>query len=86
MASNGLMKTAVTGTCRMCLRARNSKKHLKIVGEVKHGFATGHVWECIDMVDCDRIAMQKIKDNHPKKHLIELAIQQGRFEEYVYCK
>ena len=84
MASNGLMKTAITGTCRICLRARNSNKYLKIVGEVSHGFATGHIWECFDIVDCDRVAMKKLNESHPKKHIIEAALERGRFEEYTY--
>ena len=86
MASNGLLNRAKTGTCRICQRARNSNKYLKVVGEVRHGFATGYIWECIDEVDCNKVALQKISSNHLKKHVIENALQKGRFKEYTYIK
>lgn len=43
MASNGLDSTAKSGKCRICQRVRNTSKYLKAVGEVRHGYATGHI-------------------------------------------
>lgn len=53
MASNGLLNRAKKGKCRICYRVRCTNKHVKAVGEVRHGFATGHVWECKDIEECE---------------------------------
>lgn len=60
MASNGLLKRAKTGKCRMCYRVRSTDKYLKAVGEVHHGSATGHIWECKDEKECEEAANKKI--------------------------
>ncbi len=62
MASNGLLNRAKNGTCRICQRVRNTDKYLNIVGEVRHGFATGHVWECKDKAACIEVAKDKLKN------------------------
>lgn len=69
----------------MCLRARNTERYLKIVGEVRHGFATGHVWECVDEDDCQRVAIKKLTTHGTgvvNKARIEVAQKIGRSKEY----
>lgn len=85
MASDGLLNKAKKGTCRICLRVRNTDEQVKPVGEVRHGFATGHIWECKEIEDCDRIAREKLngKLRGDLKQKIETALKIGRFEEYV---
>lgn len=82
MASNGLMVYAKKGKCRICYRTRVTSFHVKPVGEVRHGYATGHIWECKDIIECEKVAKERIKNNHLKSHLIEIGLRQGRFEEY----
>lgn len=87
MASDGLTNKAKNGTCRICQRVRNTNEQVKAVGEVRHGFATGHIWECRDEVGCDMVAHRKLAD--PKtsgiiKSKIETALKNGRFSEYKY--
>jgi hypothetical protein len=82
MASDGLMQKAKNGKCRICHRTRSTEKHLKAVGEIRHGYATGHIWECLDIDDCDRVANDRIKNGHFESRTIEIALQQGRFTEY----
>jgi hypothetical protein len=84
MASNGLDKRAKNGTCRICQRVRNTEKYLKAVGEVRHGFATGHIWECRDAEECDKTAKEKL--NSPMSIVvherIKSALAKGRFTKY----
>jgi len=84
MASDGITNKAKHGTCRMCQRSRDTDIHVKAVGEVHHGFATGHIWECRDIEDCDKVAAKKLSKNISGiiKSKIENAMQQGRFREY----
>jgi hypothetical protein len=82
MASDGLLNYAKTGKCHICHRVRKTDKHVKAVGEVRHGYATGHIWECIDTEECDRIAQDKINSGHPKSELIKISISHGRIKEY----
>lgn len=84
MASNGLLDRAKKGTCRICQRVRNTKEQVKAVGEVHHGFAVGHVWECIDIKDCDKVANEKLKKNISGliRGRIENSLKLGRFTEY----
>lgn len=85
MASDGLTNTAKKGKCRMCLRVRDTLKYLKIVGEVRHGYATGHIWECIDVKDCERAAHNKINDKtraRIERETIKFALKQGRYNRY----
>ncbi len=84
MASDGLTNIAKNGTCRICQRVRNTSNQVKAVGEVRHGFAVGHIWECIDTADCDQIAQKKINEKRYRYRHIELAIKIGRFSEYKY--
>ena len=86
MASNGLIEIAKTGTCRMCLRARKTYKYLKTVGEVRHGYATGHIWECVDIDDCDKVASKKLSSEicPTKKYKIKTAKETGRWKNYRY--
>jgi hypothetical protein len=86
MASNGLIQRAKNGKCRICQRTRSTSKHVKAVGEVSHGFATGHVWECIDVEECNQVAQMRIKENHPTKEHIKNALLNGRFNEYTYLR
>jgi len=84
MASNGLLKRAVKGTCRICQRVRNTSNQVKAVGEVHHGFATGHVWECIDIEDCEKVARNKLKEcsQETLKHRrIKNALERGRYAQ-----
>ena len=83
MASNGLLNYAKTGRCRICRRVRKTDIQVKAVGEVRHGMATGHIWECIDTEDCDRVAEEKVAANSKDSAFIKLAIEQGRFKEWV---
>lgn len=82
MSSNGLLKKAKSGTCRICQRVRKTDKYVKPVGEVIHGFAVGHIWECIDIKDCDKVAKEKINKGVSKSK-IETALKVGRFSEYM---
>ena len=85
MASNGLIQKAKTGTCRMCQRVRKTDEYLKAVGEVRHGFATGHIWECFDVEDCEKRMVSKLNDpkiDGLKKAFIKIAKERGRYTEY----
>ena len=62
MASNGLLNRAKKGTCRICQRSRSTFDKVKEVGEVRHGFAVGYIWECIDTTDCDKAAKERLQD------------------------
>ena len=67
----------------MCFRSRNTEKYLKSVGEVRHGCATGHIWECRDIKDCENVIEIKLSDRfNNKKNLIRVALQRGRFTDY----
>ena len=83
MASDGLTSYAKTGKCRICYRVRKTDIQIKPVGEVRHGYATGHIWECIDVEDCERVANERANDkSRLDSKLIEIALRQGRFTEY----
>lgn len=88
MASDGLNKKAKTGTCRMCLRRRCTEKHVKPVADVFHGFAVGHIWECIDHEDCDKAAQEKLDKGQSIGVVTHDAIveakKKGRWTEYKY--
>lgn len=84
MASDGLVNYAKTGRCRICHRVRKTDTQVKAVGEVRHGYATGHIWECIDIEDCDKVAQERISAGHPKSELIKIAVAQGRIGGYVF--
>jgi hypothetical protein len=71
MASNGLLNTAKKGKCRLCLRVRDTKRYLIIVGEVRHGYATGNIWQCKNRTECLNAANRKIKINHKDARLCE---------------
>jgi len=73
---------AKRGKCRICQRVRNTK-YLKIVGEIRHGYATGHIWECEDVAECRKVAKERIANNHKDKGVIEIALKKGRFKDYV---
>lgn len=86
MASDGLLNRAKKGKCRICYRVRCTDKHVKAVGEVRHGFAVGHIWECIDIEDCETVAKRKLSEptrNPVEKHGIAFALKMGRFKEYI---
>lgn len=86
MASNGLESTAKSGKCRICQRVRNTAKYLKAVGEVRHGYATGHIWECKDKEDCQVVAERKLYDSKVpdwNKDRIRAALKIGRYKEYI---
>lgn len=85
MASDGLSKRAKKGTCRICQRSRNTDNQVKAVGEVRHGFATGHVWECIDTEECDKAAINRLENpmiNGRVKANIAYGLESGRFSYY----
>ena len=83
MASDGLSKQAKTGKCRICHRIRRTDTHLRAVGEIRHGYATGHIWECRDEDDCDMVAHKRMNDEtRSDRRFIEIALQQGRFKQY----
>ena len=87
MASDGLTKKAKKGTCRICQRVRNTDNQVKAVAQVSHGFATGHLWECVNIEDCDKTANDKLKTlpvGSLKYVKIEVGLKQGRFKEYKY--
>ena len=86
MASNGLIQMAKKGKCQMCLRTRDTNKYLKIVGEVNHGYATGHIWECQDVEDCQKTVLRKLNDENvdeTTKHIIKNAQKRGRATYYI---
>lgn len=86
MASNGLLNRAKKGKCRICQRIRRTDEQVKSVGEVRRGYATGHIWECINADECDKVAKEKIQNLRvPQivRSMIESAIKVGRFLEYV---
>ena len=84
MASNGLLKYPKTGMCHICQRVRKADYQVKAVGEVRHGYATGYIWECIDTEECDRVAKERIRTGHPKAKIIEINLKKGRIKGYVY--
>jgi len=85
MASNGLLNKAKKGTCRICQRVRNTDNQVKAVGEVRHGYATGHIWECIDVEECDKKAKEKLEKHKEGliRARIEIALKIGRYKEYI---
>lgn len=86
MSSDGLLNRAKKGTCRICQRSRCTIDKVKAVGEVRHGFATGHIWECIDHEDCNKAAEERLKNWRLSGNVrakIELGIKKGRFTEYT---
>ena len=85
MASDGLTNRAKKGKCRICHRTRCTEKHVKAVGEVKHGYATGHIWECIDTEECDKVANERLNDGKYRQYResIRIALKQGRFKYYM---
>lgn len=94
MASNGLLRKAKKGRCRMCQRVRSTETQVKAVGEIAHGFATGHIWECIDEKECEEAMTRKISEFDPEtagptacrdyNKIINSAIPRGRLEKYTY--
>ena len=82
MASDGLLNYAKTGKCHICQRVRKTETQVKAVGEVRHGYATGHIWECIDTEECDKVAQERISAGHSKAELIKIATKCGRIKEY----
>lgn len=87
MSSNGLTKRAKKGKCRMCQRSRCTETKVKAVGERNHGYAVGHIWECIDVVECDMFSENKLNDpTTPEltRVLIEVNKKIGRFITYKY--
>ena len=36
------------------------------MGEVRHGYATGHIWECSDEEEGQRAVERKLSDNKVK--------------------
>ena len=85
MSSDGLTHRAKNGKCRICQRTRDTNKHVKAVGEVSHGYATGHIWECIDEIECNKVANERLQDQTRKdRYLIENALKRGRFTQYTY--
>lgn len=85
MASDGLQTIAMTGTCRMCQRSRNVEKHLRPVGEVRHGYAVGHIWECKDVDECDMAANDALNTSvsDQRKARIIIAKKNGRLTQYI---
>lgn len=87
MASDGLLNKAKKGTCRICQRSRKTDTQVKAVGEVHHGFATGHIWECINIKDCNKVAMEKLQKpqlNGSVRNKIETGLKRGRFTKYTF--
>lgn len=86
MASDGLLNRAKKGTCRICQRSRCTIDKVKAVGEVRHGYATGHIWECIDVADCDKAAQERLHNLKLSGNIrvkIEIGINKGRFTKYT---
>lgn len=84
MASDGLSNRAKKGKCRICYRVRCTDKHVKAVGEVRHGFATGHIWECKDVDECEKVAIERMHDvTRSDRNLIKIEFERGRFKEYT---
>lgn len=70
----------------MCRRRRNTANYLKIVGEVRHGFAIGYIWECEDVKECDAAIESKLSNptvNEWEKEKINFAVEHKRFTEYI---
>lgn len=85
MASNGLIITAKTGRCHICQRVRKTTKYVKAVGEVRHGYATGHVWECIDQESCIAHAHKELEreDINPvKRARIKTGLSEGHYDHW----
>lgn len=69
----------------MCLRCRDTQTQLKAVGEVVHGYATGHIWECVDIDGCDKAAQAKLvnpKTSSLNIGRLEVAARVGRLKSY----
>lgn len=84
MASDGLLNRAKRGKCRICQRTRCTEQHVKAVGEVRHGYATGHIWECEDVEECDKVALERMNEIRSDSELIKIALKHGRFKKYKY--
>jgi hypothetical protein len=84
MASDGLLNYAKNGKCHICQRLRKTDTQVKVVGEVRHGFATGHIWECVDTEECDKVAQERIIAGHSKSEFIKIALKRGRIKAYVW--
>lgn len=84
MSSNGLLNYAKRGKCRICQRVRKTDLQVKPVGEVRRGYATGHIWECIDTDECDNLAKERMNDESRKdRDIIKIEFGHGRFEGWV---
>ena len=84
MSSNGILNEPKRAKCRMC-RCSKKTEYLKKVGEVHHGFATGYVWECINIKKCDLAAMNKLKKltlSPNSRARILQSIKDGRIKKY----
>lgn len=81
MASNGLVQYANRGKCRICQRQRKTDLHVKPVGEIHWGYATGHIWECVDRQDCIEKACKKIRNMNTRDYsIIKIALK--KYTEY----
>ena len=67
----------------MCYRRRCTDKHVKPVGEVRKGYATGYIWECMDIEDCETTMNTRTANRHNKMHLIQIARAGGRATYYI---
>jgi hypothetical protein len=81
MASNGLLNRAKNGKCRVCQRVRSTEDKVQVVGEVRHGFATGHIWQCKDKNDCKIVAQKKL-EKEKTETLVYLKIKDA-IENYL---
>jgi len=84
MSSNGLLNRAITGTCRICQRSRKTDIYLKSVGEVRRGYATGHIWECID--NCDEVANKRLHNYKLSGNVrakIKIGLERGPLLQYT---
>jgi hypothetical protein len=86
MASDGLTNRAKRGKCRMCQRSRCTTKYVREVGEVHHGYATGHIWECMDTQECDAEIQKKLNSQITNylRGTLEFAVREGRLKEYTH--
>jgi hypothetical protein len=82
MASNGLTSRAGKGKCRICHRVRNTQTGVKAVGEVHHGFATGYIWECINIEECENVAIERASSCRPDSDHIAMELRRGRLKKY----
>lgn len=72
------------GKCRICQRTRCTSVYVQAVGEVRHGYATGHIWECIDHRECESVAQQRADDeSRDDSYACKVGLEMGHAKGWI---